>query len=149
RLSSLLKEFRSSSNQLVPATMQNVFAHLQQHVLVQRTKQREQIGNIYRFARCRKEAGLIQQSERIAQTAARSSDDKVERTVGDLDVFRRSNRAQMRQQIIMRRQAEHQSLAAADDSWDDFVFFGGGKNEHHIRWRIFNGLQKRVERFLG
>lgn len=37
------------------------------------------------------------------------------------------------------------NLAAREDGRDDFVFLGGGEDEFGIRWRLFKGLEERVE----
>src|SRR5262245_23222532 len=39
-----------------------------------------------------------------------------------------------------------ESLATAEDSCQDFLRLGRGKNEFHVLWRLFQRLQKRVER---
>lgn len=37
------------------------------------------------------------------------------------------------------------NLAAREDGRDDFVFLGGSEDEFGIRWRLFKGLEERVE----
>ena len=40
-------------------------------------------------------------------------------------------------------------LATRDDGGQNLVLLGGGENENHIRWRLLQGLEKRVESLGG
>ncbi len=63
-----------------------------------------------------------------------------------VDVLGAQNPFQVPGEARRRDQLEVEALAAGQDGDRDFVNLGRGEHEHHVRRRLFQGLQQRVER---
>ena len=72
--------------------------------------------------------------------------DQVERFALELDVFCHADRAQTRDHRLRSDAAEIESLATRVNCFGDFLRIGRAEDENHMRRRLFERLEERVER---
>ena len=92
---------------------------------------------------------LVEQRLRIAHAALAFARQQKEGAVADLDLLRRDDLAQPLHHRAQRNAAEVVTLAARLDGGGQLVRIGGGADELHVRRRLFERLQQRVERAGG
>ena len=88
---------------------------------------------------------LIEQRQRVAHRAFGGAGDQRERFRLDRDRLPWRRCLEMRDQHVRLDAAQIEALAARQDGDRDLADFGGGENELHVRRRLFQRLQQRVE----
>ena len=104
---------------------------------------------IFAYWRAIRHYDLLQQVLGIAQPAVGDAGYEVKRLIRHLDAFLLAYVSQLRHHLVDGYSTEVISLAARDDGQRDLMRLGGRQNEHRMRRRLFERLQKRVERRLG
>ena len=94
----------------------------------------------------RKTHHLVENRESVTKCAVGFLCDDVESLLLGRHAFFCSDILQMFGDIFNRNAFKIKYLASRQDSRKDFMLLCGGKDKLSIRWRLFEGLQKRVER---
>ena len=89
---------------------------------------------------------LLERCERIAQPTFSAMRDQVKRLTFELDVFGHADGAQTRDHRLGGDATEIESLATRMNRLGDFLRIGRAKDEDHMRGRLLERLEKRVER---
>ena len=89
--------------------------------------------------------GLVEERERVAHGAFRRAGDRRQRLGLRLDPFGRADLRQVGDERVGLDPAQVETLAARQDRHRDLADLGGGEHELGVGWRLFQGLQERVE----
>ena len=93
--------------------------------------------------------GLIERRKRIAHAALAGLRQHGERFGIRLDAFLLADPRHARDQLVEIHRAKAEVLAARRDGGRNLVRFRGAEHEHGPGRRLFDGLQQRVEGFVG
>ena len=88
---------------------------------------------------------LVEDRQAVAGRAFGGAGDGLERLFLDIDAFGLRNMGEMLGQLFGRNPAKVEPLAARQDGNRDLVHLGGGEQEFHMRRRLLERFQKRVE----
>jgi hypothetical protein len=89
---------------------------------------------------------LIEHRLCIAQAALRAARDRVRGSRFQSDLLLLRDELQVLRDEICRDAMQIEPLAAAQDGCQNFLRLGRSKNKFHVLGRLFQRLQKRVER---
>ena len=92
--------------------------------------------------------GLVEQRKPVAGRAFGGAGDQRQRVARDFDVFLFGDGGQQADQFGGLDAAQIEALAARQDRHRHFADFGGGEDELHMRRRLFQRLEERVEGLL-
>ena len=88
---------------------------------------------------------LVENRERVAHTAVRSDGNQHRRVVVDLHVLPLADELEALGDVLRRNTPEVETLAAREDRRQQLVHLGRRQNEDHVRGRLLQRFQKRVE----
>ena len=92
---------------------------------------------------------LVKRRLGVAHAAFRAARDGEQRSLVDRDLFLAANVLEMPGDQVHGDAPEIEALAARHDRRQHLLRFGGGKNELHVRRRLLERLEQRVERRRG
>ena len=88
---------------------------------------------------------LVQEALRVAHGALTGPGHQAQRVFADLDALRLADGGQAARHLTARDALEVEALDAGEDGVRDLLGFGGGEHEDHVRRRLLEGLEQRVE----
>ena len=88
---------------------------------------------------------LVENRERVAHAAVRSDGNQHRRVVVDLHVLPLADELEAFGDVLRRNTPEVKALAAGEDRRQQLVHLGRRQNEDHVRGRLLQRFQKRVE----
>ena len=158
RVAQILEEIVCKKRQILPVmfdapdacdgtgdiAVQNGFCHRRQSFA--RRNAQNFGGAFARNRRRRKSNDLIHRAERISHAAARRARNQPQRRRLEFDMLGLGNFRQMRKQIFVSDALKVVALATAQDCDGNFVRVGRRKDENHMRRRLFERLEQRIER---
>ena len=89
---------------------------------------------------------LIEHRFRVAQSAIRAARDRMRRRRLERDLLFSGDELQMLRDQVRRDAVQIETLAAAQDRRQDLLRLGRREDEFHVRRRLFERLEQRVER---
>ncbi len=92
---------------------------------------------------------LVEHGERVAHRAATGAHHQRQHAGADRDAFLLAQLLEVRQQRVRRDQAERVVVGARADGADHLVRLGGREDELHVRRRLLDDLEQRVEPLRG
>ena len=93
--------------------------------------------------------GLVEQAQGIAHAAVGGPGQQAQRPLFETDLLGAEHLLQMRGDLLLGQPLEIELQAAGEHRHRQLLRIGGGEQELHVGWRLFQGLEEGVEAVVG